>query len=99
MADLVVGYVSSALLCGFCVILGTRCIEFDLGKRNEPEQEYILITKEHYEIIKKNPNVKKIIVERPQIRLYEAPLPSYSESENDKLPLIKEPQKTIEVLK
>ena len=96
MADLVVGFVTSAFLCGVGLILGKRCIEFDerIKDESEPKPEYILITKEHYEIMKNNPDVKKIIFERPQLRpqINEGPLPSYSESETDTLLLIKAPK-------
>ena len=102
MADLVVGFVTSAFLCGIGVILAKRCVEFDerIKDESESEPEYILITKEHYETMKNNPDVKKIIFERPQLRpqsqirpqINEGPLPSYSESETDALLLIKAPK-------
>ena len=95
MADLVVGFVASAFLCGIGVLLLKRCNEFE--ERVKDETEYILITKEHYEYMKNNPDVKKIIFEQPQIHKNQQPceqtqndeaeLPSYSES--DQLVLIK----------
>jgi hypothetical protein len=98
MADLVIGFVSSTVLCGIGCLLIKRFCELD--EMVKDETEYILITKEHYEFMKNNPDVKKIIFEQPQIRPKmsdqarehqeiedEPELPSYSES--DRLVLIK----------
>lgn len=83
MAELVAGFLTSAFLCGIGVLLIKRCNEFE--DRIKDETEYILITKEQYETMKNNPDVKKIIFEQPQMD--EPELPSYSES--DRLVLIK----------
>ena len=66
MADLVVGFVTSAILCGIGVLFLKRCSEFEDRIKNEAE--YVLISKEQYEYMKNNPDVKRIIYEQPQIR-------------------------------
>ena len=81
MTELVTGILGKTFLCSVGYILVKLCSLRDEVQDVSPE--YLLITKEHYEIMKNNPNVKKIVFEQPQFcnpLLPEQPqLPSYSE--------------------
>ena len=88
MTDLISGIMGTVCLCGIGYILVKLCAIH----KDYDSQEYILLTKEQYDYMKNNPDVKKIVFEQPQIyqqpQIYEQPqintpllqeLPSYSE--------------------
>jgi hypothetical protein len=75
MTEFLSGFVTSALLCSLGFLLGKICNGREQIKESEPE--YMVMSKDQYDYMKNNPDVKKIIIEQPQMP------PLYSEKDND----------------
>ena len=76
MADLVSGFVSTALLCTLGVLIVKICSLHDDFEEAKPE--YYMLSKEEYDLMKWNA-ARKYITEQPQLPL--PPLPEYSEKD------------------
>jgi hypothetical protein len=67
MSEFFTGFVTSALICTLGFVLEKICI---MSKEQviEPEEpEYIVMNRSQYDYMKNNPDVKKIIIEQPQL--------------------------------
>ena len=83
MSDFLSGFVTSTLLCSLGFLLGKICNGREQIKESEPE--FMVMSKDQYDYMKNNPDVKKIIIEQPQLP------PLYSEKDEDDLIVMKLP--------
>ena len=78
MTEFLSGFVTSTLLCSLGFLLGKICNGREQIKESEEsEPEYMVMSKDQYDYMKNNPDVKKILIEQPQLP------PLYSEKDND----------------